>query len=85
MKKYLKRHFFKIYKNKKINALKFQARSVTQKQKASHDSVVWFRCQQMKPFSDVEMKIKCMDEEMESVFEGKQKEEMTSKFKHPPR
>ena len=70
----------------KMNALKssYQAASrilvtsMTQQQKATECSlrVVWILGKHKKPFSDAEIIKECMTEVMDTMFEGKQKEEI---------
>jgi len=78
----------------KINGMKssYQAASrilvtsMSQREKATESSlrVAWVLAKHKKPFSDAEIIKECMTEVMETMFEGKQKEEMTSKIKQIP-
>lgn len=60
--------------------------SMTQQQKATECSlrVAWILGKHKKPFSDAEIIKECMTEVMDTMFEGKQKEEMTTKIKRIP-
>ena len=51
---------------------------MTQQQKATECSlrVVWILGKHKKPFSDAEIIKECMTEVMDTMFEGKQKEEI---------
>ena len=57
--------------------------SMTQKQKATL-RVTWVLGRHKKPFSNTEIVKASMTEVMDTMFEGKQKEEITSKIKQIP-